>query len=123
MGFLPQWPSARREKDMKIYIDTCCLPSNIPYPDAKSLKERAALDALEQSEQCSLFGSRRTLLEVMNTANQSKQNSLIVDYKALQSIPKDEKLLGFNHQSDQYGFICHPLIQDCQDEAMRKKND
>jgi len=37
-------------------------------------------------------------------------------------IPKDEKVLGFNSQSDQYGgSISYPLIADCQDETLRRE--
>jgi predicted nucleic acid-binding protein len=106
--------------DMKIYVETSCLRSNIRHPDPKSQKELAALEQL--AERYSLFGSRLTLREAMATAKKTQQDSLILDYKALQPIPKDERLLGFNSQSDRYGgFISYPLIADCQDETLRKE--
>jgi hypothetical protein len=43
-------------------------------------------------------------------------------YKALKPIPKDERLLGFHAQYDQYGeFITYALMADCQDETPRKE--
>lgn len=105
---------------MKIYVDTSCLHGNIRHADAKSQKERMALEQL--AEQYSLFGSRLTLREVMDMAESERRDKLILDCKALQPIPKDEKLLGFSHQSDPYrGFTTSPLIADCQDETLRSE--
>jgi hypothetical protein len=107
-------------ENMKIYVETSCLRSNIRHPDPKSQKELAALEQL--ADRYSLFGSRLTLREATATAKKAQQDSLILDYKALEPIPKDEKLLGFNSQSDQYGgFISYPLIADCQDETLRRE--
>ncbi len=107
-------------EDMKIYVETSCLRSNIRHPDPKSQKELAALEQL--AERYWLFGSRLTLREATATAKKTQQDSLILDYKALKPIPKDERLLGFNSQSDRYGgFISYPLIADCQDETLRKE--
>jgi hypothetical protein len=107
-------------EDMKIYVETSCLRSNIRHPDPKSQKELAALEQL--AERYSLFGSRLTLREATATAKKTQQDSLILDYKALEPITKDERLLGFNSQSDRYGgFISYPLIADCQDETLRKE--
>jgi hypothetical protein len=106
---------------MKIYVETSCLRSNVSrHSDAKSQRE---LDALEQlAEEYSLFGSRLTLREAMATADVSQRDSLMIDHKGLQPIPNDERLLGYNTQSDPYGgFVCHPLVQDCQDEMLRKE--
>ncbi len=106
--------------DMKIYVETSCLRSNIRHSDPKSQKELAALEQL--TERYSLFGARLTLREATATANKTQQDSLILDYKALQPIPKDERVLGFNSQSDQYGgFISNPLIADCQNETLRQE--
>jgi hypothetical protein len=107
--------------DMRIYIETSCLPSNIRrHSDPKSQKELAALEQL--AGRYSLFGSRLDLREVEATAKNVRRDSLILEYKSLEPIPKDEKLLGFNSVSDQYGgFVCHPLIADCQDEALRRE--
>jgi hypothetical protein len=107
-------------EDMKIYVETSCLRSNIRHQDPKSQKELAALEQL--AERYSLFGSRLTLREAAATAEEAQRDSLIVDYKALEAIPKDERLLGYSSQSDQYGgFICWPLIADCQDDMLRKE--
>jgi hypothetical protein len=103
---------------MKIYVDTSCLRHNIRHEDLKSRSELAALEQL--AERYSLFGSRLTLREAMATSEKTLQDNLILDYKALQPIAKDERLLGFNTVSDRFGgFICHPLIADCQDEPLR----
>jgi predicted nucleic acid-binding protein len=105
---------------LKIYVDTSCLRSNIRHPDAKSQKELAALEKL--AERYSLFGSRLALREAATTAEKTQRDSLILDYKALEAIPKDERVLDFNSQSDQYGgFISYPLIADCQDETLREE--
>ena len=105
---------------MKIYVDTSCLRSNIRYEDPKAQRELAALEQL--ANQYSLFGSHLTLREVMDTVKKEQRDSLIVDYKALQPIPKDEKLRGFNSQSDPYGgFISFPLLSECQDETLRQE--
>ena len=104
---------------MKIYCDTSCLPENIRRhtDDPKSQKELAALTKL--AEQYQLFGSRVIDREIMKTTDKARQDVLIVNYKALQPVSKDEKLLGFHHQSDRYGFISCPMISDIQDEALR----
>src|SRR5215831_19248158 len=101
---------------MKIYIDTSCLRSNIlRHSDRKSQREVAALKQLAKRH--SLFGSRLTYREAIATTNASQRDSLTVDYKALQAIPKDEKVLGFHSN----GFGSYPLVQDWQDETLRKE--
>jgi predicted nucleic acid-binding protein len=101
---------------MRIFIDTSCLRSNIlRHSDRKSQKEVTALEQL--AERYSLFGSSLTLREVMATTSASQRDSLIVDYNTLQRIPKDEKVLGFHSN----GSIVYPLVQDYQDETLRKE--
>ena len=108
------------EAQLKIYCDTSTLPHNIRHADQKSQGELAALKQL--AENCSMFGSLVVLRELMNTPEQTQKNNLIVDYKALEPIPKDEKVLGFHTQTDQYGgFVSYPLISDVQDETLRKE--
>jgi hypothetical protein len=99
---------------MKIYVETSCLRSNIArHSDIKSQRELAALEQI--ADQYLMLASRLTLREAMDTRNAPRRENLIIDHKALQPISKDEKLLGFNSQSDPYcGFICYPIIQDCQ---------
>ena len=105
---------------MKVYVDTSCLRSNVRHADAKSLNELAALEQL--TERCSLFGSRLNFREVMATAEATRRDGLIFDWRALRPIPKDERVLGFSSQSDQYGgFISYPLVADCQDETLRSE--
>jgi hypothetical protein len=56
----------------------------------------------------------------MNTGNPAQLRALVGDYESLEPIPNDEKLLGFHHQSDQYGgFLSSPMISDVQDEQIR----
>ena len=105
---------------MKIYCDTDTLPHNIRHVDRKSQGELAALQQL--AEKNLMFGSRAVLRELMNTTKQTLRNYLIVDYEALEPIPKDEKLLGFYMQTDQYGgCITNPMISDVQDERLREE--
>lgn len=55
----------------------------------------------------------------METPDQNRRAALIINYEALLPISKDEKLLGFHHQSDPYGgFVTYPLISDIQDEQL-----
>ena len=108
------------EAQLKIYCDTNTLPNNIRHADQKSQRELAALKQL--AEKYLMFGSLVVLRELMNTTEQNQRNSLIVDYKALEPIPKDQRLLGFHTQTHQYGgFVSYPLISDVQDEALRKE--
>ena len=105
---------------MKIYCDTDTLPHNIRHADEKSQGELAALKQL--AEKYSMFGSLVILRELMNTTKQTQRDYLIVDYQALEPIPKDEKLLGFYMQTDQYGgCITNPMFSDVQDEALREE--
>ena len=105
---------------MKIYCDTSTLPHNIRHADQKSHGELAALNRL--AEKYSMFGSLVDLRELMNTPDQTQQNNLIVDYKALEPIPKDERVHGFHTQTDQYGgCITYPLVSDVQDEMLREE--
>src|SRR5262245_54019722 len=105
---------------MKIYVETSCLRHNIRHDDPKSRRELAALEQL--AERYSLFGSRITLREVMTTTEKAQRDALILDHEALQPIPKDEKPVGANNQSDQYGgFISYPLVEDTQDDTLRSE--
>jgi hypothetical protein len=60
-------------ENMKIYVETSCLRSNIRHPDPKSQKELAALEQL--AERYSLFGSRLDLREVEATVKGPKRQS------------------------------------------------
>ncbi len=105
---------------MKIYCDTDTLPHNIRHADQKSQRELAALKQL--AEKYLMFGSLVVLRELMNTTEQTQQNHLIVDYKALEPIPKDEKVHGLHTQTDQYGgCVTYPLVSDVQDERLREE--
>ena len=66
-----------------------------------------------------MYRSLVNLREVTRTPNPDKRQKLIADYKALQTIPNDERLRGFHTQTDQYGgCISYPLVSDVQDEAI-----
>ncbi len=108
------------KKLLRIYCDTDTLPHNIRHDDKKTQGELAALKRL--AEEQLLFGSLEVRREVMKTRKQSQQDNLIVDYKALKPITKDERVHGFHTQTDQFGgFITQPLISDVQDEALRNE--
>ncbi len=103
---------------MKIYCDTNTLPHNIRHADQKTLGELAALKQL--AEKYLLYGSLGVLRELMETKDQTQRDYLIVNYKSLEPIPKDEKVHGFHTQYDQYGgFVAYPLVSDVQDETLR----
>src|SRR5262249_31729049 len=54
--------------------------------------------------------------------NATQRDHLIIDYKALNRVPKDEKRLGFNTHGDRYGgFFSAPMISDVQDEVLLKE--
>jgi predicted nucleic acid-binding protein len=106
------------EAQLKIYCDTNTLPHNIR--DQKSQGELAAI--MQLAEEYPMFRSLVVYREVMNTPEGTQQNNLILEYNALEPIPKDEKVLGFHTQSDQYGgCITQPLISDVQDEKICKE--
>jgi hypothetical protein len=104
---------------MRIDRDTSTLLNNIRDPDPEiQRKERAAIERL--AERCSMFGSHIVRYEPTNTKKETRRNELIIDYQELERVPNDEKLLGYNTVTDQYGgFCCSPLISDVQDEALR----
>ena len=69
-----------------------------------------------------LFGSHLVEYEAANTKDDTRRQSLIVEFKALRPVSKDQKLLGFNTVFDQYGgFVCSPMISDVQDESLREE--
>jgi hypothetical protein len=104
---------------MRIFCETSSLRHNISrHSDAKSKAELAALSQL--AERYLLVRGRAVLRELMQTADVLQRNNLIVDYEALQPIPKDEKLLGIQYvQTGQYGFVNIPRLADTQDDALR----
>ncbi len=103
---------------MKIYCDTDTLFSNIK----KAPTESAALERLladHYARKIVMYRSRVNLREVMATPCATQQQKLIADYEGLQAIPFDEKIVGFNAQTDQLGgFVGYSLISDVQDEAI-----
>src|SRR4051794_23078702 len=105
---------------MEIYCDTNTLFSNISNITAPS--ELAALQRLLAAHRAGgivMYRSLVDLREVMDTKHLIKQQSLVADYERLEPIRKDEKLLGYHNQVDQYGgFISNPLVSDVQDEAI-----
>jgi hypothetical protein len=106
---------------MKIYCDTDTLFSNIK----KSPIETAALSRLladHYAGKIVMYRSRVNLREIMATRCVTQQQKLIADYEGLQAIPYDDKIVGFNAQTDQLGgFVGYTLISDVQDEAIWKE--
>lgn len=103
---------------MKIYCDTSALPHNISrHNDKKSQIELAALSQLR--EKYPFFGSHLVRYEAERTKDEIQRDHLIIDVNELENVPKDQKLLGFNIQINQYSCINSPIISDVQDEAIR----
>src|ERR1700730_17824830 len=108
-----------------VYADTNTLRANLArHPDnADKQRELAAMDTLDEmktSGQISMdiFKSRVSRKEVERTKNPQQRANLQSDLEKLQQIPKDEKLLGFNIQSDPFTFISSPLMSDILDEKL-----
>ena len=105
---------------MKIYCDTNCLLHNIR--GKKCQGELAALKHL--AERHELYGSRFVRHEVLDTpvrnaSDEVLRDFLIVECDALKPVPKDEKLLGFHTNYDQFGgFVCCPMIADTHDDVL-----
>lgn len=103
---------------LKISCDTNTLPHNIPGADQKSQMELAAVKQL--GEKYNMFRSHLVDYELMNTKDESHRNKLAADSKALDPITNDEKLLGYQTQTDPYGgFVTCPIISDVQNESLR----
>jgi hypothetical protein len=71
------------------------------------------------AERFELYGSRFVRHEVMNTNDEVLRDFLIVECDALKPVPKDEKILGFHTNYDQFGgFVCCPMIADTHNDAL-----
>jgi hypothetical protein len=55
----------------------------------------------------------------MKTKDEGKRSTLVGEHEARTLIPKDEKVVGFNAQSSQHGFVGFFLLADVQDETLR----
>jgi large subunit ribosomal protein L30 len=105
----------RLEAQLKIYGDTNTLLGNTD--DALQLK---ALKQLSSDKRLIWFSSHIVRYEAMNTKNEIKRSRLVGEHEARKLILKDEKIVGFNAQTIQYGgFIGFSLISDVQDETLR----
>jgi hypothetical protein len=110
---------------IKIYADTNILRANLArHPDdANSRQELTAMDellAMKASGQIpiEIFKSRVSRKEVERTNKPEQRAKLQSDLDALQQIPQDERILGFNIQSDRFTFISFPLLSDILDETI-----
>jgi hypothetical protein len=105
-----------------IYCDTNTLFHNIQGHDSNTQKELDALQKLlvwRQDGSISMFRSHINLREITATPDLEQREKLIADYETLDTIPNDEKLLGFHTITDPYGgFATTPLISDVQDERI-----
>lgn len=110
---------------MRIYCDTNTLFHNIRGTDRNVLNELDALRKLLDLRALGkilMFRSRVALGEVTSTANLALREELKADFEKLDQLPNDEKLLGFNTVTDQYGGVCRsPLVSDVQDEKLCKE--
>jgi hypothetical protein len=111
-----QEPVCEGTRALKIYCDTCSLRHNVDEE-----KERVALERL--AEKFPMFGSHLVRHEAANTKKTNpKGDFLIVDADALELVPKEKVLLGFQYLSDQYGgFFAGPLTSDVPDETIRNE--
>lgn len=102
----------------RIYCDTNTLAPNI----RKSPQEFQALKqlrAFSQEGKCTLLRSHIVRGEIERTKNDAIREQLEADYKLLENILYDEKLLGINTVYDQFGgFTSSPLISDIQDQKL-----
>jgi hypothetical protein len=105
---------------LKIYCESSTLPENIRGADAKSQRELNAVRELQVLGIGAMFGSRIVYYEVMKTKDESRRNQLLVEQAACKQIPKDERPLGSQIVTDQYGgFVDSPLVSDVQNEDIR----
>jgi hypothetical protein len=98
---------------MKIYCDTDCLPSNA------TPEELAALNALSLNPCLTFMTSHLVNDEAGKTKSEGKRDRLLQEHKAGYPVPNDEKVIGFNAQFSQYGFVGYFSLSDVQDESIR----
>jgi hypothetical protein len=102
------------DTELKIYGDTNTLLGNIPS------NELAALKQLLSDKRLKWFASHIVRHEAMNTKDESKRNMLVGEHEARTPVEQDEKIVGYNAQTDHTGgFIGFALISDVQDENLR----
>jgi hypothetical protein len=66
-----------------------------------------------------MLRSHIALRELEETKDVEQRERLKADYELLERVLKDERLLGFSHNVDQFGgFVTCPLIQDIQDSKI-----
>ncbi len=66
-----------------------------------------------------MFGSHLVRYEAEKTKDEIRRGYLIIDANALENVPNDQQLLGFNIQISQYTCINSPIISDVPDETIR----
>jgi len=103
------------EAKIRVYCDTNTLPGNA----GNSATESEALKQLQSDERLTWFTSHIVRHEAMKTRDEGKRSMLVGEHEARTPIPNDEKVVGFNAQSSQHGFVGFFLLADVQDEALR----
>jgi hypothetical protein len=105
------------QTELKIYCDTNTLPDNadICKEEAEALKQLRSIEGLKW------FTSHIVGHEATRTKDESKRSKLLDQHAERELIPKDEKVVGYNAQSDGYSFVGFFLLSDVQDEALRSE--
>jgi predicted nucleic acid-binding protein len=102
--------------ELKIYCDTNTLPENADADE----EEAEALKRLKSIEGLKWFTSHIVGHEATSTKDESQRKKLLAQNEERERVPKDEKVIGYNAQSDiNGGFIGFFLLSDVQDEDLR----
>src|SRR5262245_50559320 len=98
---------------MKVYCDTSTLLNNVKrHDDAKTLTELSALERLlelRREGKIEMVRSRVALRELERTKDLEQLTKLRTDYKALDQVPLDEKVVDFHNQYSRLGGASYPL--------------
>jgi len=101
--------------ELKIYCDTNTLPENVDTDE----EEAEALKKLKSMEGLKWFTSHIVGHEASRTKDESKRKKLLAQNEERERVPQDEKVVGYNAQSDGYSFTGFFLLADVQDEELR----
>jgi hypothetical protein len=105
------------EEQLKIYCDTNTLPGNADVDKEQS----EALEQLQSIQGLKWFTSHIVGHEATRTKDENKRSRLLDQHTERELIPRDEKVVGYNAQSDGYSFVGFFQLSDVQDEALRSE--
>jgi hypothetical protein len=101
-----------------IYCDTCTLPPNIRNKPTE-LEALKTLRLLRMAGKCDLLRSHIVWEEIINTPDAEQRQRLEEDFKLVDAILHDEKLIGINSAFDPYGgFVNTPMLSDTQNDNL-----